>query len=93
VAIEIDEEGFAVESEEPEFDHLDESAVYNVQIKVFGVGGGGGNAVENMAKKGLRDKNAKDVSADDVDIEFVVVLLCQAIQEVPFFSFQTQLLL
>jgi len=73
VAIEIDEEGFAVESEEPEFDHLDESAVYNVQIKVFGVGGGGGNAVENMAKKGLRDKNAKDVSADDVDIEFVVV--------------------
>ena len=73
MAIEIDEEGFAVESEEPEFDHLDESAVYNVQIKVFGVGGGGGNAVENMAKKGLRDKNAKDVSADDVDIEFVVV--------------------
>ena len=73
MAIEIDEEGFVVESEEPEFDHLDESAVYNVQIKVFGVGGGGGNAVENMAKKGLRDKNAKDVSADDVDIEFVVV--------------------
>jgi len=73
VAIEIDEEGFAVESEEPEFDHLDESAVYNVQIKVIGVGGGGGNAVENMAKKGLRDKNGKDVSADDVDIEFVVV--------------------
>jgi len=26
-----------------------------------------------MAKKGLRDKNGKDVSADDVDIEFVVV--------------------
>ena len=73
MAIEIDEEGFTVESEEPEFDHLDESAVYNVQIKVFGVGGGGGNAVENMAKKGLRDKNAKDVSTDDVDIEFVVV--------------------
>lgn len=73
VAIEIDEEGFAVESEEPEFDHLDESAVYNIQIKVFGVGGGGGNAVENMAKKGLRDKNSKDVSDDDVDIEFVAV--------------------
>ena len=73
MAIEIDEEGFAVESEEPEFDHLDESAVYNIQIKVFGVGGGGGNAVENMAKKGLRDKNSKDVSDDDVDIEFVAV--------------------
>ena len=72
MAIEIDEEGFAVESEEPEFDHLDESAVYNIQIKVFGVGGGG-NAVANMAQKGLRDMNSKDVSDDDVDIEFVVV--------------------
>lgn len=73
MAIEIDEEGFAVESEEPEFDHLDESAVYNIEIKVFGVGGGGCNAVENMAKKGLRDKNVKDVSDDDVNIEFVAV--------------------
>ncbi len=73
MAVEIDEEGFSVESEEPEFDHLDESAVYNVQIKVFGVGGGGGNAVENMAKKGLRDKGANDIADDDVDIEFVVV--------------------
>lgn len=73
MAIEIDEEGFAVESEEPEFDHLDESAIYNIQIKVFGVGGGGGNAVANMAQKGLRDKNAKDVTDDDIDIEFVVV--------------------
>ncbi len=73
MAIEIDEEGFAVESEEPEYDHLDESAVYNILIKVFGVGGGGGNAVENMAKKGLRDKNTKDGEDDDVDIEFVAV--------------------
>lgn len=72
MAIEIDEEGFAVESEAPEFDHLDESAVYNIKIKVFGVGGGGGNAVENMAKKGLREKSS-DPSADDVDIEFVAV--------------------
>lgn len=73
MAIEIDEEGFAVETEEPEFDHLDDSAVYDIRIKVFGVGGGGGNAVEAMAKKGLRDKNTKDASADDVDIEFVAV--------------------
>lgn len=73
MAIEIDEEGFAVESEEPEFDHLDESAVYNIEIKVFGVGGGGCNAVENMAKKGLRDKGVKDISDDDVNIEFVAV--------------------
>ncbi|MBQ9382948.1 MAG: cell division protein FtsZ [Ruminiclostridium sp.] len=69
----MDEEGFEVETEEPEFDHLDENAVYDIRIKVFGVGGGGGNAVENMAKKGLRDKNGKDVGADDVDIEFVAV--------------------
>lgn len=73
MAIEIDEEGFAVESEEPEFDHLDDSAVYNIRIKVFGVGGGGGNAVENMAKTGLRDKSMKDAGADDVDIEFVAI--------------------
>jgi cell division protein FtsZ len=73
VAIEIDEEGFAVEAEEPEFDHLDDSAVYDIRIKVFGIGGGGGNAVEAMAKKGLRDKTTKDASADDVDIEFVAV--------------------
>jgi cell division protein FtsZ len=73
VAVEIDEEGFAVETEEPEFDHLDDNAVYNIRIKVFGVGGGGGNAVENMAKKGLREKNSKDMAADDVDIEFVAI--------------------
>ena len=73
MAIEIDEEGFAVETEEPEFDHLDDSAVYDIRIKVFGVGGGGGNAVEAMAKKGLRDKNSKDAASDDVDIEFVAV--------------------
>ncbi len=74
MAIEIDEEGFAVEAEEPEYDHLDDNAVYDIRIKVFGVGGGGGNAVENMAKKGLRDgKNAKDGAKDDVEIEFVAV--------------------
>ncbi|MCR4779726.1 MAG: cell division protein FtsZ [Ruminiclostridium sp.] len=73
MAVEIDEEGFAVETEEPEFDHLDDNAVYNIRIKVFGVGGGGGNAVENMAKKGLREKNSKDIAQDDVDIEFVAI--------------------
>jgi len=73
VAVEIDEEGFAVETDEPEFDHLDENAVYNIRIKVFGVGGGGGNAVESMAKKGLRDKNSKDAAQDDVDIEYVAI--------------------
>lgn len=72
MAVEIDEEGFEVESQEPEFDHLDEGAVYNIEIKVFGVGGGGGNAVENMAKKGLRDNNSKEKD-DDVNIEFVAV--------------------
>ena len=65
MAVEIDEEGFAVETEEPEFDHLDDNAVYNIRIKVFGIGGGGGNAVENMAKKGLREKNTKDMAYVD----------------------------
>lgn len=73
MAVEIDEEGFAVETEEPEFDHLDDNAVYNIRIKVFGIGGGGGNAVENMAKKGLREKSSKDMAADDIDIEFVAI--------------------
>ncbi|MBP5606355.1 MAG: cell division protein FtsZ [Ruminiclostridium sp.] len=44
-----------------------------MRIKVIGVGGGGGNAVENMAKKGLRDKNTKDASADDINVEFLAV--------------------
>ena len=73
MAVEIDEEGFAVETDEPEFDHLDENAIYDIRIKVFGVGGGGGNAVESMAKKGLRDKNSKDAAQDDVDIEYVAI--------------------
>ena len=73
MAIEIDEEGFTVETEEPEFDHLDEGAVYDIRMKVLGIGGGGGNAVEAMAKKGLRDRNAKDAAADDVDIEFIAI--------------------
>ena len=42
----IDEEGFEYEQ-----DNLDESAVYDVKIKVVGVGGGGGNALEYMRKR------------------------------------------
>ncbi len=72
MAIEIDEEGFAVESEAPEFDHLDESAVYGVEIKVFGVGGGGCNALEHMAKSGMKDPQRSNAD-DDVNIEFVAV--------------------
>lgn len=41
-----DDDDFFVEEE----DEL-EGSVYNVVIKVFGVGGGGGNSVEHMAKK------------------------------------------
>jgi cell division protein FtsZ len=45
-AIEIDDEDdFFVEQ-----DDLDNEAVYNVNVKVFGVGGGGGNAVSHMAE-------------------------------------------
>ena len=56
MAIEIDEEGFAVESEEPEFDHLDDNAVYNIKIKVIGVGGGGVPAMENFPREYLVER-------------------------------------
>ena len=54
MAIEIDEEGFEVETEEPAFDHLDESAVYDIRIKVFGVGGGGGNALNHIIESNVQ---------------------------------------
>ena len=44
-----------------EYDNLDESAVYDVKIKVIGVGGGGGNAVEYMAR--LYKKEAEELEA------------------------------
>lgn len=70
----IDEDGF-----ETELDNLDESAVYDVKIKVIGVGGGGGNAVEYMAKlyaKEAEESEAKggDVMSDLRDrIEFIAL--------------------
>lgn len=57
----IDEDGF-----ETELDNLDESAVYDVKIKVIGVGGGGGNAVEYMAK--LYAKEAEELEAKGGDV-------------------------
>lgn len=57
----IDEDGF-----ETELDNLDESAVYDVKIKVIGVGGGGGNAVEYMAK--LYAKEAEELEARGGDV-------------------------
>lgn len=70
----IDEDGF-----ETELDNLDESAVYDVKIKVIGVGGGGGNAVEYMARlyaKEAEESEAKggDVMSDLRDrIEFIAL--------------------
>lgn len=57
----IDEDGF-----ETELDNLDESAVYDVKIKVIGVGGGGGNAVEYMSK--LYAKEAEELEAKGGDV-------------------------
>lgn len=50
MAVEIDEEGFSVET-----DDLDSLAEYEVVIKVFGVGGGGCNALEYIAKQHKKD--------------------------------------
>ncbi|MCL2076791.1 MAG: cell division protein FtsZ [Oscillospiraceae bacterium] len=49
MAIFYDEEGFLEELS----DELDTNSVYDVKIKVFGIGGGGGNALEHMAKQGV----------------------------------------
>ena len=70
----IDEDNF-----EYDLDDLDEKGVYDVKIKVIGVGGGGGNAVEYMAKlynKEYEDSEAKggDVMSDLRDkIEFIAL--------------------
>ncbi|MDR2560024.1 MAG: hypothetical protein LBC86_10875, partial [Oscillospiraceae bacterium] len=49
MAIFYDEDGFAEELT----DELDNNSVYDVNIKVFGIGGGGCNALEHMAKCGI----------------------------------------
>ena len=70
----IDEDGFEMET-----DNLDESAVYDVKIKVFGVGGGGGNALAYMANKYAKEAEEMEASGGDVmaglrdKIEFVAV--------------------
>ena len=56
----IDEDNF-----EYDLDNLDDNAVYDVKIKVIGVGGGGGNAVEYMAK--LYQKEAEELEAKGGD--------------------------
>lgn len=70
----IDEDDF-----EYELDNLDDSAVYDVKIKVIGVGGGGCNALEYMARlyaKEAEENEAKggDVMSDLRDkIEFIAL--------------------
>ena len=57
----IDEDNF-----EYDLDDLDEKGVYDVKIKVIGVGGGGGNAVEYMAK--LYQKEYDELAAKGGDV-------------------------
>ena len=68
----IDEDNF-----EYELDDLDESAVYDVKIKVVGVGGGGCNALEHMAKLYAKEAEAaiqKSGSSTLLDhIEFIAM--------------------
>ena len=70
----IDDDNF-----EYDLDDLDEKGVYDVKIKVIGVGGGGGNAVEYMAKlynKEYEENEARggDVMSDLRDkIEFIAL--------------------
>lgn len=70
----IDEDGF-----ETELDTLDDSAVYDVKIKVIGVGGGGCNALEHMAKLYAKEAEELEAAGGDVmsdlrdKIEFIAV--------------------
>ena len=68
----IDDDNF-----EYELDDLDESAVYDVKIKVVGVGGGGCNALEHMAKLYAKEAEAaiqKNGSSTLLDhIEFIAM--------------------
>ena len=57
----IDEDNF-----EYDLDDLDDKGVYDVKIKVIGVGGGGGNAVEYMAK--LYHKEYEELEAMGGDV-------------------------
>lgn len=71
MSVVIDEDDFEYET-----DNLDESAVYDVKIKVIGVGGGGCNAVEHMAKSYARDAEAileKGGTPMNEHIEFVAM--------------------
>ena len=70
----IDEDNF-----EYDLDNLDDNAVYDVKIKVIGVGGGGGNAVEYMAKLYHKEYEESEASGGDVmsdlrdKIEFIAL--------------------
>ncbi len=71
----IDEDGFETE----ERDSFDDNAVYDVKIKVVGVGGGGCNALAHMAKLYAQEAEALAASGDDFmenlrkKIEFIAV--------------------
>ncbi|MDR0222989.1 MAG: cell division protein FtsZ [Oscillospiraceae bacterium] len=60
MAIIYENEGFE------EFDDIDnlDDAIYDVKIKVFGIGGGGCNALEHMAKQGVENVEYVAVNTD-----------------------------
>ena len=70
----IDEDDF-----EYELDNLDDSAVYDVKIKVIGVGGGGCNALQHMAKLYAKEAEEQEAAGGDVmsslrdKIEFIAL--------------------
>lgn len=74
MAVYIDEDNF-----EYDLDDLDEKGVYDVKIKVIGVGGGGGNAVEYMAKLYQKEYDELEARGGDVmsdlrdKIEFIAL--------------------
>ncbi len=47
-----------------ELDDLENEAIYDVKIKVFGIGGGGCNALEHMARKGVKGVEYVAVNTD-----------------------------
>jgi len=61
MAIIYDSDGFV-----DEFDDIDslDDAIYDVNIKVMGIGGGGGNALEYMAKQGVEGVEYVAVNTD-----------------------------
>lgn len=71
-----------------ETDLFDENAVYDVKIKVIGVGGGGCNAIEHMAQKYAETKTEKK-PADDDDDDFEFEADADPMENIDFIAMNT----